>query len=297
MAPCDRDRVGWTGSTGRASLIAVALAFLVLLVGLGSARADNVDKLLGDLKSGRDYKVRLSAALSLAKLGDPRAIPGLLTALDDADKTVRGAAVVGLGKLVDGSTSDSTRQRAIAALDKLAKGDPGDAVTKQAIKVRDTIAKLATASPLVKGGLYIDLAPFSAKAKGAEAMRDLMRATVQKGLVRLDPKIMVAWPGGKAPTQKDLDKISARGFHVDGNILDLSVTQKGSASLVSCKISMLIATYPGKSIFGFLEGGARVQGSNNPKDIEAAKQDCVVAVVEDLVAKKIMPTIRTKAGP
>lgn len=270
---------------------------LVLLALIAPARADNVDILLRDLQTGRDYKVRLSAALSLAKLADPRAIPGFLAALDDKDKAVRGAAVVGLGKLIDDSSSESTRKRAIAALDKVAKGDPNDTATKQAIKVRDAIAKLGATTAIVKGGMYIDLAPFSFKPKGAEALRDLMRTTAQKGLQKLDSKIMLAWPGGKAPTQKDFDRSQIRGYHVDGTIVDLGVTTKGSGALVSCRISMLIATFPGKSIFGFLEGGAKVTASNTARDIEAAKQDCVAAVVEDLVAKKIMPTIRSKAGP
>jgi hypothetical protein len=293
MAGRARDRAG----TRRAGSWALAAAALVLVMVVGAARADDVDVLLGDLRDGRDYKVRLAAALSLGKRGDPRAIPAFIAALDDKDRTVRGAAVIGLGKLIDATTSEMTRRRAIDALDKIAKGDPGDAATKQAIKVRDAIAKLASAAPIIKGGTYFDLAPMSAKAKGDEALRDLMRATVQKGLTKLDPKLMLTWPTGKVPTAKDLERNQVRGYHVDGNILEVSVVEKGSASLVSCRISMLIATYPGKSIFGFLEGGAKVQGSNTAKDIALAKQDCVTAVVEDLVAKKIMPTIRTKAGP
>lgn len=274
----------------------LGLAALLLALAAGTAAADNVDVLLGDLKGGRDYKVRLSAALSLTKLGDARAVPGLVAALADTDRTVRGAAVVGLGQLVDGTTPEPLRKQALAGLDKLAKGDANDSVTKQAIRVRDAIAKIVVAAP-VAGGLYIELSPMSAKAKGAEGLRDLMRATAQKSLRKLDPRITLTWPTGKSPSQKELDKAKVHGFYVDGNIQDLAVAEKGSAVLVSCKISMLIATYPGKSIFGFLEGGAKVQGSNTAKDIELSKQDCVTAVVEDLVAKKIMPTIRVKAGP
>ncbi len=273
----------------------MAIAALLVAAATSVARADNVDALLTDLKAGRDYKVRLSAALSLAKLADPRAIPGLLAALDDPDRTVRGAAVVGLGKLVDGTVAEATRKKVVAALEKLTRGAPADSLTKQAIKVRDGIAKLTSAAP-VAGGMYIDLAPMSAKAKGAETLRDLMRTTAHKELGKLDSKIMLAWPTGKEPTQKDLDRAKMSGFHIDGNILDLQVTEKGSSSLVSCKVSMLIATFPGKSIFGFLEGGAKVSGSNTAKDIALAKEDCVRAVVEDLVARKIMPTIRIKAG-
>ncbi|HVV81743.1 MAG TPA: HEAT repeat domain-containing protein [Kofleriaceae bacterium] len=291
MAGRVRDRAGGAGGW---SLVAAALALVAVI---GTAHADNVDVLLKDLSGGRDFKVRLAAALSLARLGDPRAIPGFLAALDDSDKTVRGAAVVGLGKVVDASSSELTRKRVVAALDKLAHGDPSDPTTRQAIKTRDAIAKLGPSVTVTAGGYYINLAPMTAKAKGTEALRDLMRETAQKGLLKVDPRITVTWPNGKEPTQKDLDKAKVRGYYVDGAIQEVTVVEKGSASLVSCKISMLIATFPGKSIFGFLEGGAKVQGSNTPKDIEAAKQDCVTAVVEDLVAKKIMPTIQTKAGP
>jgi hypothetical protein len=57
----------------------------------------------------------------------------------------------------------------------------------------------------------------------------------------------------------------------------------------------LLASYPEKSIFGLLNGGASVQASGS--DVALAREDCVSAVVEDLIAKKIVPTINTKAGP
>ena len=56
-----------------ARILVFAVAMLCALA--GAARADNVDTLMRDLKSGSDYKVRLSAALSLAKLNNKRAIP------------------------------------------------------------------------------------------------------------------------------------------------------------------------------------------------------------------------------
>jgi hypothetical protein len=59
---------------------------------------------------------------------------------------------------------------------------------------------------------------------------------------------------------------------------------------------MLLAEFPSKSVFGFLNGGAKVQASSSPSDIALAREDCVAAVVEDLIAKKIIPTIKTKAG-
>ena len=60
---------------------------------------------------------------------------------------------------------------------------------------------------------------------------------------------------------------------------------------------MLLASFPDKSIFGLLNGGASVQASGSANDIALAQEDCVSAVVEDLIAKKIVPTIITKATP
>src|SRR5689334_7230300 len=110
----------WTSS------VVVALALLAALA--APARADKVDDLVRDLKSGSDYKVRLSAALSLAKLGDKRAIPAFVSALKDSDKTVRGAAAVALGKLVDATTSSKLKSDAIKQLETMIAKETSDSV-------------------------------------------------------------------------------------------------------------------------------------------------------------------------
>ena len=104
------------------------------------------------------------------------------------------------------------------------------------------------------------------------------------------------WPGGKTPTARDLRRKGVQAFHVDGTLLSLQAQRKGSSALVSCKVSMLVATFPKKSMFGFLDGGARVQTGSAPRDIQYAKEDCISAVVEDLIAKKIIPAIRTRTN-
>jgi len=59
---------------------------------------------------------------------------------------------------------------------------------------------------------------------------------------------------------------------------------------------MARASLPQKSGFGFLVGAAGVTASTDATDIRLAGEDCVSAVIEDLVAKKIIPTIKIKAG-
>ena len=284
----------------RVSFRGLAIALLVVLgLGAQTARADNVDALIRDLKSGSDYKARLSAVLALAKLGDPRAIDPLVGALSDSDKTVRGASAVTLGKLVDQSTPAATRTRITDALDKLIAREATASVKTQAEKTKKIIAALGTsAPPTAASGLYVDVGLMAAEAVKAEpvaAMKALMRKTTQTVLTRKGPDMQQTWITGKTPTKPQLDAKGVKGFQVDGTVNEVTVKTKGSTATVSCKVSMLIATYPPASIFAVLTGGAAVQGSNDPKDIELAKTDCVSAVVEDLVASKVVAAIRTKA--
>lgn len=280
--------------------VAVLTVLAVLWLGARTASADNVDKLIEDLSSNEDYKVRLSAAASLAKLGDDRAIPAFIKALGkDKEKTVRGAAAVGLGKVVTSDTDPDLLEDAIAALERSSKKDKDSFVKKQAKKALAKLKKLASGgggATVSGGGIYVDLGEMSAKAGDAAKMRELMRKTVDKTFARNAPEMLTKWPGKKAPTKKDLATVQP--FHVDGTLNELTTKAKGSATIVTCKVNMLIATYNDmkKSMFGFLNGGASVQASSDEKDIELAKTDCVAAVVEDLVIKKIIPTIKAKAG-
>jgi hypothetical protein len=47
-------------------------------------------------------------------------------------------------------------------------------------------------------------------------------------------------------------------------------------------------------MFGFLNGSAKVQSGSSASDVATSKEDCVAAVVEDLVRRKIIPTIETR---
>ena len=87
---------------------------------------------------------------------------------------------------------------------------------------------------------------------------------------------------------------SVSGFYVDGTLNTLTAKVSGSTATITCKVSMLLADFPDKNMFGFLNGGASVQGAAGDKDQALAGEDCVSAVIEDLIAKKIVPTICTK---
>src|SRR5262245_58384443 len=121
------------------------------VVGLGLtalAWADTVDDLSRKLRGDPDYKVRLSAALSLGKLGDRRAVGPLVDALGDKDRSVRAVAAGALGKIVDASVDASLRDRALSTLGQMARGDADPGVRDQAQKAYEAVQPRAAAAAL-----------------------------------------------------------------------------------------------------------------------------------------------------
>jgi len=285
------------GACVRAATIA---ALLVVVVRARPAWADNVDELVRQLENDDSDKVRLSAALNLSRLGNARAILPLAGAVErDGSESVRAAAAVGLGRLVTDKTEPRVKAKAIAALSRAKDSDDSELVKAQAARALKAIGATEAVTPRPGGSIYVNIGPMSSKTGDAAAdpkLRALMVKIATKTLAKVASNMATAWPGGSAPTKAMLDAKSTQGFYVDGTLNDLKVKESRSSATVSCKINMLLASYPDKSIFGLLSGGASVQASGSATDIALAREDCVSAVVEDLIAKKIVPTITTKAG-
>ena len=287
--------------------VATITALLVGLARVTPARADSVDQLIGDLANNSSEKVRLSAAVNLTKLGDPRAILPLVKALgNDTEETVRGAAALGLGQLVNNNTKPTIKNLASKALQNASASDSSKLVRGQADQALKAIGgggggpPPTQAPPSSGGAIYVNIGPMAAKTGNSATdakLKALMVKVATKTMGKVASGMATTWPGGGVPTQAQLQAKSTQGFYVDGTVNQLNVTQSGSSATISCKINMLLASFPDKSIFGLLDGRASVQASGSANDIALASEDCVSAVVEDLIAKKIVPTINTKAGP
>lgn len=267
------------------------IALLCAVLGWeGAARADQVDKMISQMGSAT-YKVRLSAALNLTKLGDKRAIPAFIKALSDSDKTVRGVAAAGLGKLVGAATTADLRSKALAALKSSASKDSNAFVRKQAQKAYDAL-KLIKGSGgggpvLASGSIFVNIGGMSATTSNSGTIKSVMKAQAEKTFRAKASKMVLAGASGP-PSAATIKSKGVKAFHVEGTVNEIKVR----GSLVECKVSLLLATYPEKSMFGFLKGGAAVEDS----DTERATEDCVAAVIDDMIAKKIIPTILARAG-
>jgi hypothetical protein len=296
-----------------AELTCALLVIGAITLGARAARADNVTDLVTSLNDDSD-KVRLSAAAALSRLDshDTKVIFALVkhvSSNNESSAAVRQAAAFALGKVVDGSVSPSIKKLAIASLQKAQTDDDEPAVRTQAGKSLTALgaagsgatantnngAQQASGPASSAGGVYVNIGPMSSKTGGTDdkKLQAQMVSVATQTMSSAAPTYVTTWAGG-APSKSTLAAKQMAGFYVDGTLNTVEVKEAGSTATVSCKVSMLLASFPDKSVFGFLNGGASVQGSTNPRDEALARGDCVQAVVEDLIRKKIIPTIKSK---
>jgi len=277
-----------------------ALTLIAVLLIARGARADGVDTLIKQLGDSSS-KVRLAAALNLAKSGDERGIlPLAKTLLNDSSSDVRSTAAVALGKLVSGNPSTRYKSLATANLKSAEANDSSGEVKKEAASALAKIGAGGSGNSGNnggggKGGIYVNIGPMSSKTTSSknDKWRAVMVKTAQKTLAKVAGSMQTSWPGG-SPSKSALQSKGVAGFYVDGTLNVLDVKSSGNGSTISCKVSMLLADFPDKSVFGFLSGGASVTASSSATDQDLASEDCVTAVIENLIANKIVPTIKSK---
>jgi HEAT repeat protein len=252
-------------------LFAVALT-VVLALG-APARADSVDDLTKQLSSSNE-KARMSATVSLARLGDKRALKPLVTALHDPSAEVRAIAAAGLGKL--------KHKAALPALKTAATDDTDDTVRKKAHDAAVVIAKannIADEQPVtasapakiqarrVRGfgtsphavadapDLYImiksssDDSPGHADKPSRKQNADVVRTALLDSF--------------KAAPQVTLTATEAQRWGLDPRTIDMSVVKmdvetNGAYVEIAAELRLAISDDKGKML-SFLSGGAKVQ--------------------------------------
>ena len=250
-------------------VVAVALAIFA-----APARADSVDDLTKQLSSSNE-KTRVSATVSLARLGDKRSLKPLVTALHDPSAEVRAIAAVALGKL--------KHKAALPSLRSAATDDTDDTVRR---KAREAALAVAKANEL------------DAELPGAEpAATPAKQARHTKGFGRSphavadapDLYVMIKSSSddspGKAdkPTRKQNAEVvktallesfksapqvtmtasDAQRWGLDPRTIDLSVVKmdvetNGGYVEIAAELRLAISDDKGKML-SFLSGGAKVQ--------------------------------------
>lgn len=282
---------------------ALTIILVLLVTGARFAHADGTDDLIKQLANGDSERVRNSAALNLIKLDDPstKVLLALAKAvINDSDADVRATAAAGLGKLGP-RAKGSAKGLVIKNLQTASASDSSSLVKQQADKALAALGQTSGGGQQSgqtgsgQGGVYVNIGPMSAKTGANDAkLKALMIKVASQTLQKNAPAMAQTWAGGGTPTKAALAAKKVAGFYVDGTLNSVTVKTAGSAATISCKVSMLLADFPDKNMFGFLNGGASVSGGSSQADQDLASQDCVQAVIENLIATKIIPTIKSK---
>jgi hypothetical protein len=277
------------------------------------AAADDIDDSISRLRRSRAYKVRLSAALFLARQSRPRAVMALVRAVErDADAIVRRVAALSLARAVDGAHAD-IRGPAIDALERAAERDPDRQVRRSARialeQVRSAPARethLVSAAAIrpppseAAGRIFVhvgrpaDLSRALPSGSG-QTLLDAMRASLREHA----PEYLMS---DVLPTRAELASRGLRGFSVNAHVSRVAVASVGNHADVSCTVSVRIGPWSGRDGNELIAANVSASATGNGHitstrgGTQRAAVECAVTVAEELAAREVIPFLRRLAS-
>lgn len=248
---------------GRLRNFAIVIGFLSILVALAPepARADaRTDYLVRMLRTSSAFRVRAQAALSLGTVSPAAGVIGALTrALSDESGAVRAAAAVSLAR--QGDPSALPALRAVA-------GDPEAGVrtaVRDAIASIEARTGQGSSTPTrpVSGGaprFYIGIG--SAGAADANIDRRLVQMTrtlVERRVGAIEGVVVAPENEHPREAERELRARSMTGFYLDASIVSVAA-QPGGGTRV--QVSVVVQSYPDRVVRSMLQGSATATGGN-----------------------------------
>jgi hypothetical protein len=248
-------------------------AALVSLLALAAPPAwgkPGLDELIGQLKHGKDFRVRVQAALQLGKSMSPEAFAPLVAALDDDNASVRAAAVAALESLGDTRAIEPLKERRL---------DRSEAVRKQ---IRSTLAELeaqAVQAPKPKVLVKLGMMRNTSGVKSKRIESDLAQASRQKLNELPGVKVLVEGDDGagkKTPV-----------VMVTGSIEQLKASREGSSIVYTAKVEYILHTMPEQSIAAKVSGSASAQASEQEASDQTRSAQLRKEVLEAAIASAL----------
>ena len=277
-------------------LLAVAAACLMLCA--RTSAADAVDANVRQLDRTSNYKVRLAAALSLAKSRDARAVIALASALrNDSEESVRR-----LEKMIDPNTPEDARDLGIGALEHAAAKDRDARVRDVAARAAKVLAGLR--KKRIRGdrpAVFVNIDATTDQSKqlpsdASDRLTKLLRRTVES------TGLATSWPGG-LPTQAELASSRSRAFILAGTVKKIEITRVGTRTQIACTVAVRVAPWEGKdggerweaNRAASASGSAKAMTGNRERDVQGGLRDCIEAVAEDVTSRQVLPFLKQVA--
>ena len=276
------------------------LALVTVMVMCGRfAYADRIGDLTAMLSSSSD-KTRLSAVVSLAKLGDKRALKPLVSALHDPNAQVRALAATGLGKLAHKAalpelehvatddTDETVRARAREAAAQVAKANHIATDAGPAQQARAHTSGFGHSPHAVddKPDLYVlikganDDSPGKADKPTRKANADILKAAIADQL-KTAPQVTT--------TAEVAQRWGLDARHIDLSVVKMDLVQSGGYVEMQTELRLAISDDTGKML-SFLSGGAKVQvpkSKFNPSALPMMRRDALEGAMRGMFDKLI----------
>jgi hypothetical protein len=247
-----------------------ALLSTLCLLAAPAWGSPGLDELISQLREGKDFRVRVQAALQLGKSMSSDAFAPLVAALDDDNASVRAAAVAALESLAD--------PRAIAPL-KEHRLDRSEAVRKQ---IKSSLAVLegqAQDAPKPKVLVKLGRMKNGSGVKSKRIESDLAQASRQK---------LNELPGIKVLNEGDDDSGKKTPVvMVTGSVEQLKASREGSAIVYTAKVEYILHTMPEQSIAAKVSGSASAQASEQEANDRARSAQLRKEVLEAAIASAL----------
>jgi hypothetical protein len=243
---------------------AVLLAATLLLPahGVADARSDYLIRLL---KGSTQFRVRAQAAISLGGVGAASdVVDALALSLKDEHPAVRASAATSLSRLAD--------PRALRALRAVAEDSepPVRTAVKAAIAKLEGDARrdsevAAPAPPRSVGPTryYVAVGRPASRVPGFSATDlDRVQQILRDRVSSLDGVQLAAAPESPASVRTVLRSRSLRGFYIDSSITSIERKPGGGTRVA---VSVIVATYPDRAMRAIMQGAATASGGGDTR--------------------------------
>ncbi len=295
----------WLGALGAFAALGIAALGIIALRPAPAYAEDRVAA-LGRMLGSSSEKVRLSAVLALAKLGEPRVAGPLIRALHDPSPRVRSVAAAALGQLDCSAALPTLRELArsdddpdvrnaasaatmkITSAGRSERGHPADRATDGGEQARrpapggERPAHAFTAEPHAE--LYVlvkssnDESPGTSDAATRKQHAEIIKRALLDRL-RDDPSI--------TSVAADARRWSLDARHLDLSVTRLAATRVGNVIEVGAELRIAISDDSGK-ILSLLSGGAKVQvpaASFDARTLPALRRDALDGAMRGMLDK------------
>jgi len=255
----------------RRSLLSLAVLFSVssALAGPG------LDELVDQLKTGADFRVRVSAALQLGKSLSGDAAAPLEAALDDSNASVRAAAAAALRNLGD--------QKALVAL-KAHRADHSEAVRAQVQAAIKSLEDERVTGPktkvLIKIGIMKNESGVKSRKIEAELADSSRRKLSEFPGVRVLAADCSSGDGDSKPSTLPV-------VMVTGNISELTALRKGRSITYSASVEYVLHTMPEQSIAAKVSGRASATATDRDAEDSSKLAELRRSVLEAAIASAL----------